>query len=259
MRARPLATAAVLALTTTLLAAAAPVRPSPSTPASLTPPPGRAGAPRLAGSTEVPVRGGSARFDAPPKTLAALKSRGVAIAEIDTQGQISPHYSTGSIRLGIKSGAVTNSGGKVGGELRFSRAGIALINIKTKKVVKITGFVGDLSQGTLHAVLSRGTKTTLGTFTRPRTRSAIDTEAAVLRMDTGITVTSTAAARLNAALGTAFFTRGGPLLHIRIDAALDPSVDLVTALHLGRPTPRTDEEDRAVPSARPRTVPASQH
>lgn len=253
MRARPLATAAVLALTTALLAAAAP-----TAPASRTPLPGQAGAPR-AGSTEVPVKGGSARFDAPPKTLAALKSRGVAIAEIDTQGQISPHYSTGSIRLGIKSGAVTNSGGKVGGELRFSRAGIALINIKTKKFVKITGLVGDLSQGTLHAVLNRRTKTTLGTFARPRTVSAIDTEAAVLRMDTGITVTATAAARLNAALGTRFFTGGGPLLRLRVDAALDPSVDLVTALHLGRPTPRTDEEDRAVPSARPRTVPASHH
>ncbi|WP_328692048.1 hypothetical protein OG879_37050 [Streptomyces caniferus] len=237
MRARPLATAVVLAFTTALLAAAAPGRPAPT---ALTPSGDRAtaaAATRLAGNTEVPVKGGSARFDAPPKTLAALKARGVAIAEIDTQGQISPHYSTGSIDLGIRSGTVTNSGGKVGGELRFTRAGIALINIRTKKVVKVTGFVGDLSQGTLDAVLNRGAKTTLGTFTRPRTTSSIDTEAAVLRMDTDLAVTAAAAARLNAALGTPFFTAGGPLLRIRIDAALDPSVDLETALNLGHHGP----------------------
>ncbi|MGW7486181.1 hypothetical protein [Streptomyces sp. NPDC054786] len=244
MRARHLATAAVLALTTALLAAApAPARPS-------TAPSGGRAATRLAGNTEVPVEGGSARFDAPPTLLAALKARGVAIAEIDTQGEISPHYSTGSVRLGIKSGVVTNSGGKVGGELRFTRAGIALINIKTKKVVKVTGLVGDLTQGTLNAALDRGGKATLGTFTRPRTTSSVDPEAAVLRMDTGITVTAAAAARLNAALGTKCFTGGGPLLHVRIDAALDPSVDLATALNLGHRASRTDEEGKVADSAR---------
>lgn len=133
----------------------------------------------------------------------------------------------------IRSGAVTNSGGKVGGEIRFTRAGIALVNIKTEKAVKLTGFVDDLSQGKLSAVLDRGPRVTLGTFPRPRAASAIDTEAAALHANTAITVTAAAAARLNAALGTTCFTGGGSLLHIRIDAALAPSIDLGTALNLG--------------------------
>ncbi|WP_051817627.1 hypothetical protein [Streptomyces sp. NRRL S-1813] len=241
MRARPLATAAVLALTTALLAAAAaPACPSAATVAS----DGRAAATRLAGNTEVPVRGGSARFDAPPTLLAALRARGVAVAEIDAQGQLSPHYSTGGMSLGIRSGAVTNSGGKVGGELRFTRAGIALINIKTKKVARVTGFVGNLSQGTLSAVVNRGARITLGSFTRPRINPSIDTEAAALRMNTGITVTAAAAARLNAALGTTCFRGGGPLLRVRIDASLDPSVDLPTALNLGHGARRAGQEDQ---------------
>ncbi|MGW2022386.1 hypothetical protein [Streptomyces decoyicus] len=241
MRARPRATAAVLALTTALLAAAAaPACPSAASAVS----DGRAATTRLAGNTEVPVRGGSARFNAPPTLLAALRARGVAVAEIDTHGQISPHYSTGGMSLGIRSGAVTNSGGKVGGELRFTRAGIALINIKTKKVARVTGFVGNLSQGTLSAVLNRGARITLGTFTRPRINASIDTEAAALRMNTGITVTAAAAARLNAALGTTCFRGGGPLLHVRIDASLDPSVDLPIALNLGHGAHRAGHEDQ---------------
>ncbi|MFC9235413.1 hypothetical protein ACFTZK_02940 [Streptomyces decoyicus] len=242
MRARPLATAAVLALTTALLTVAAgPACPSATTAASDGRP---AATSRLAGNTEVPVRGGSARFDAPPALLAALRARGVAVAEIDTHGQISPHYPTGGMSLGIRSGAVTNSGGKVGGELRFTRAGIALINIKTKKVARVTGFVGNLSQGTLSAVLDRGARITLGTFTRPRINASIDTEAAALRMNTGITVTAAAAARLNAALGTTCFRGGGPLLHVRIDASLDPSVDLPTALNLGHGAHRAGQGDQ---------------
>ncbi|MER0484929.1 hypothetical protein ABR737_42535 [Streptomyces sp. Edi2] len=232
MRARHLATAAVLALTTAVLAAA----PAPARTATTTAAPtgsSRAAAARLAGNTEVPVKGGSARFSVPPALLAALNTRGVALAEVDTQGRISPHFATGDVRQDIRSGAVTNSGGKVGGELRFTRAGIALVNIKTEKAVKLTGFVDDLSQGKLSAVLDRGRRVTLGTFPRPRTASAIDTEAAALHANTAITVTAAAAARLNAALGTTCFTGGGSLLHIRIDAALDPSVDLGTALNLG--------------------------
>ncbi|MGW7575616.1 hypothetical protein [Streptomyces sp. NPDC054765] len=243
MRARHLATAAVLALTTALPAAApAPARPSTAT-VPTTPSGSRTTATRLAGNTEVPVQGGSARFDAPRTLLAALKARGVVIAEIDTQGRISPRYPTGGMSLRIKGGAVTNSGGKVGGELRFTRAGVALINIKTKKVVRLTGFVGDLGQGTLAAVLDRGARITLGTFARPRITSSVDTDAAVLRMKTGITVTAVAAAKLNTALGTRCFTGGGPLLHVRIHAALDPSVDLHTALNLGHRTPRPDEDE----------------
>lgn len=233
MRARPLATAAVLALTTAVLAATpAPARPSATAPSGSS----RPAAARLAGNTEVPVEGGSARLAVPPALLAALNARGVALAEIDTQGRISPHFSTGDVQLGIRSGAVTNSGGKVGGELRFTRAGIALINIKTDKAVKLTGFVGDLSQGKLSAVIDRGPRIALGTFPRPRTASSVDTEPAALHMNTAITVSAVAAARLNAALGAACFTGGGSLLHVRIDAALDPSVDLGTALNLSHRT-----------------------
>ncbi|MGW2414581.1 hypothetical protein ACWCV5_20695 [Streptomyces tubercidicus] len=235
MRARPLATAAVLALTTALLAAA----PAPAQPAATAPPPdGRPAPARPAGHTEVPVQGGSARFATPPALLAALKANGVAIARVDARGTVTPHEGSDGISLAIKGGAVTNSGGKVGGELRLADAGIALFNRTTRKVVKVLGFTIDLGQGTLRAQLNHGPKMTLGTFTRPAIAAAIDKHAAALRMNTGITVTAAAAAEFNAALGTHGFTGGGPLLQARIDAALDPSVDLGTALNLGhRPTP----------------------
>ncbi|WP_411136826.1 hypothetical protein [Streptomyces sp. C10] len=235
MRARHLATAAVLALTTALPAAA----PAPAQPSATAPPPdGRSAPARPAGHTEVPVEGGSARFATPPALLAALKAHGVVIANVDAQGTVTPHHDSGGISLGIQGGAVTNSGGKVGGELRFADSGIALINRRTNKVVKVTGFTVDLGQGALRARLDRGPKMTVGTFTRPGIAASIDTDAARLRMDTGITVTAAAAAKLNAALGTTGFTGGGPLLHVRVDAALDPSVDLATALNLGhRPDP----------------------
>ncbi|MEW9516478.1 hypothetical protein [Streptomyces tubercidicus] len=233
MRARPLAAAAVLALTTTLLAAA------PAQPAATAPPPdGRPTPARPAGHTEVPVQGGSARFATPPALLAALKADGVAIAHVDARGTVTPHEGSDGISLAIKGGAVTNSGGKVGGELRLADAGIALFNRTTRKVVKLLGFTVDLGQGTLRAQLNHGPKMTVGTFTRPAIAAAIDTHAAALRMNTGITITAAAATKLNAALGTHGFTGGGPLLQARIDAALDPSVDLGTALNLGhRPTP----------------------
>ncbi|MFI2185229.1 hypothetical protein [Streptomyces sioyaensis] len=239
MRARLLATAAVLALTSTLLAAA----PAPASPSAVAGPPGEQTATgRRAGNTEVPVEGGTARFDAPPTLLAALKDHGVAIADVDADGKISQHHYTGAgVSLDIEGGAVTNSGGKVGGELRFAEAGLALLNSRTGKAVKISDFVGDLSQGTLRAGLDRGADVTLGTFTRPAANASIDTDAAMLRMNTSITVTAVAAAKLNAALGTKVFTTGGPLLHARIDARLDPSVDLRTALNLsGRPARRQD-------------------
>ncbi|WP_432142374.1 hypothetical protein [Streptomyces sp. bgisy084] len=242
MRARHLATAAALAFTTALVAAT----PAPAQPSAPTPPSGGPSAPaRPAGHTEVPVKGGSARFATPPALLAALKARGVALADVDSRGTVTPHHDSGGISLGIKGGAVTNSGGKVGGELRLADAGIALVNRTAKKVVKITGFTVDLGQGTLRARLNRGPSMTVGTFTRPAIASAIDTHAAALRMDTGITVTAAAAAKLNTALGTTGFTGGGPLLHARIDAALDPTVDLGTALNLGRRPASTDAGRRS--------------
>ncbi|MGA4951234.1 hypothetical protein [Streptomyces lydicamycinicus] len=242
MRARHLATAAALALTTALLAAT----PAPAQPSATTPPSGSRPAPaRPAGHTEVPVEGGSARFATPPALLAALKARGVALADVDRRGTVTPHHDSGGISLAIKGGAVTNSGGKVGGELRLADAGIALVNRTAKKTVKVTGFTVDLGQGTLRARLNRGPSMTVGTFTRPAIASAIDTHAAALRMDTGITVTAAAAAKLNAALGTTGFTGGGPLLHARIDAALDRSVDLATALNLGHRPASTDAGRRS--------------
>lgn len=239
MRARLLATAAVLAVTSTLLAAA----PAPADPSAVAGPPGaQAASGRRAGNTEVPVEGGTARFDAPPTLLAALKDHGVTIADVDADGRISRHHSAGTgVRLDIEGGAVTNSGGKVGGELRFAETGLALLNSETGKSVKISDFVGDLSQGMLRAGMNRGPDLTLGTFTRPATHASVDTDAAMLRMNMGITVTAVAAAKLNAALGTKIFTAGGPLLHARIDAHLDPSVDLRTALNLSRRPARREE------------------
>ncbi|MEU8682783.1 hypothetical protein [Streptomyces sp. NPDC048611] len=245
MRARHLATAAVLTLTTAVLTAAPAPAQSSATSATAPPTGGRSPEARPAGHTEVPVQGGSARFATPPALLAALKAQGVVIADVDAQGAVTPHHDADGINLRVKGGAVTNSGGKVGGELRFADAGIALVHRGTKKVVKITGFTADLGQGALRARIDGGPRQTVGTFTRPGITPSIDTATATLRMNTGITVTAAAAARLNEALGTTGFS-GGPLLHARIDAALDPSVDLRTALNLGhRPAPATGEGRRS--------------
>ncbi|MGW3013806.1 hypothetical protein ACWC9R_34000 [Streptomyces sp. NPDC001219] len=243
MRARHLATAAVLALTTAVPTAA----PAPAQSSATAPPTGgRSPEVRPAGHTEVPVHGGSARFATPPALLAALKAHGVVIADVDTQGAVTPHHDADGISLRVKGGAVTNSGGKVGGELRFADGGIALVHRRTKKVVKITGFTADLGQGALRARIDGGPRQTVGTFTRPSITPSIDTATATLRMNTGITVTAAAAARLNEALGTTGFSGDGPLLPARIDAALDPSVDLRTALNLGhRPAPAAGEGHRS--------------
>ncbi|GLW15131.1 hypothetical protein Stsp01_18740 [Streptomyces sp. NBRC 13847] len=239
MRARLLATAAVLAVTSTLLAAA----PAPADPSALPGPPGASVITgRRAGNTEVPVTGGTARFAAPPKLLAALEDHGVTIARLDARGRISrqPAADAG-VRLDIEGGAVTNSGGKVGGELRFAKTGLALLNSGTGKSVRLSDFVGDLSQGTLRARLNHGPDLTVGTFTRSATKAAVDTDTARLRINVGIKVTAAAAARLNAALGTKVFTAGGPLLHARVDVRLDSSVDLRTALNLNRRPARRED------------------
>lgn len=239
MRARLLATAAVLAVTSTLLAAT----PAPADPSAVPGPPGAAATGgRRAGNTEVPVVGGTARFDAPPTLLAALKDHGVTIARLDADGRISRQRSAGAgVRLDIEGGAVTNSGGKVGGELRFAKTGLALLNSETGKSVRLSDFVGDLSQGALRAGLNHGRDLTVGTFTRSATKAAVDTDTARLRMNMGIKVTAVAAARLNAALGTKLFTAGGPLLHARVDVHLDSSVDLRTALNLSRHPARRED------------------
>ncbi|GGN45551.1 hypothetical protein GCM10012285_29260 [Streptomyces kronopolitis] len=239
MRARLLATAAVLAVTSTLLAAA----PAPADASAVPGPPGASVITgRRAGNTEVPVTGGTARFEAPPKLLAALEDHGVTIARLDAHGRISRQpASDAGVRMDIEGGVVTNSGGKVGGELRFARTGLALLNSETGKSVRLSDFVGDLSQGALRARLNHGRDLTVGTFTQSATKAAVDTDTARLRMNVGIKVTAAAAARLNAALGTKVFTAGGPLLHARVDVRLDSSVDLRTALNLNRRPARRED------------------
>ncbi|WP_433859631.1 hypothetical protein [Streptomyces kronopolitis] len=236
MRARLLATAAVLAVTSALLAAA----PAPADPSAVAGAAAAAG--RRAGNTEVPVEGGTARFDAPPALLAAFKDHGVTVARLDADGRISRQRSTDAgVRLDIEGGAVSNSGGKVGGELRFAKTGLALLNSETGKSVRLSDFVADLSQGALRAGLNHGRGLTVGTFTRSATKAAVDTDTARLRINVGIKVTAVAAARLNAALGTKILTAGGPLLHARIDVHLDSSVDLRTALNLSRRPARRED------------------
>ncbi|MFE0191559.1 hypothetical protein [Streptomyces sp. NPDC059008] len=237
MHPRRLVTAVLLTLAIAVPAAA----PAPAHPSSAAPPPDAPAAPaRPAGHTEVPVRSGSAVVRMPAALLAALAADGVAIAGVDPGGEVGPHdsgHTDGGMRLRVKDGAVTNSGGTVGGELHFVDSGMALVNGRTHQTVKVTGFEADLSQGTFRARTTDGvhggTTLTLGTFTRPGIRSSLDTRTAVLRLDAALTTTAGAAAHLNAALGTSRFTHGEPLLQARVVVSLDPSVDLATALNLG--------------------------
>ncbi|MFG2290670.1 hypothetical protein ACGFOU_31895 [Streptomyces sp. NPDC048595] len=244
MHPRRLVTAAVLALASAVPAAA----PAPAHPSPAAPPPDAPAAPaRPAGHTEVPVRSGSAVVSVPAALLAALAADGVTIAEAGTEGGAraggeagpgaSAGHTDGGLRLRVKDGAVTNSGGKVGGELHFADSGMALTNGRTHTTVKVTDFEADLSQGTFRARVADGghpaTTITLGTFTRPGIRSSLDTRTAVLRLDAALATTAGAAAHLNAALGTGRFSRGGALLQAHVVASLDPSVDLATALNLG--------------------------
>ncbi|MFH8681024.1 hypothetical protein [Streptomyces lydicus] len=199
-----------------------------------------------AGSTEVPVERGSARLRLSPDLRSALKDDGVVVTSLDAKGRVGPRgHSGGGTTLRITGGAVTNSGGKLGGELRFGRAGLALVATgsgtgetsrthaaKSRKAVKITRFELDLGHGTLTAALHNGTRFTLGTFARPTTRAVLRTKTRALRVNLTIRATPSAA-RLDAALGTHCFTGHRPLLHARIVAWLDRSADLRTALNLG--------------------------
>lgn len=235
MHARHLATAAGLALAATAVAAApAPLSPTPTHPDARTAATRPA---QPAGQAEVPVVHGSARFRMPSATLGRLRACGVRIAPLGAKGkpgEDTPYgYTSRGMSLRIQRGAVTKSGGKVGGELRFRRAGLALTRHGTKKTVKLTRWAIDLSQGTLRAGLGAGTTLTLGKFTRPALRPALNIRTGVLRLNLVIALTPVAAAKLNAALGTSCFAGDRPLLHARIVAALDPSVHLRTALNLG--------------------------
>lgn len=235
MHARHLATAAGLALAATVVAAApTPLSPTPTQPGAR---PAVARPALPAGQAEVPVVHGSARFRMPSATLARLKARGVRITPLGAKGkrgEDTPYGHTGrGMTLRIERGAVTKSGGKVGGELRFRRAGLALTRHGTKRTVKLTRWEIDLSQGTLRAGLGAGTALTLGRFTRPALRSALNVRTGVLRMNLAIALTPVAAAKLNAALGASCFVGDRPLLRARIVASLDPSVHLRTALNLG--------------------------
>ncbi|MFI0790392.1 hypothetical protein ACH4Q6_32915 [Streptomyces lydicus] len=195
-----------------------------------------------AGSTEVPVERGSARLRLSPDLRSALKDDGVVVTSLDAKGKVGPRgHSGGGTTLRITGGAVTNSGGKLGGELRFGRAGLALVATggtsrtraaEFRKSVKITRFELDLGHGTLTAALHNGTRFTLGTFARPTTRAVLRTKTRSLRVNLTIRATPSAA-RLDAALGTHCFTGHRPLLHARIVASLDRSADLRTALNLG--------------------------
>ncbi|MFI6769355.1 hypothetical protein [Streptomyces sp. NPDC050355] len=244
MHPRRLVTAAVLTLAIAVPAAA----PAPAHPSPATPPPDAPGAPvRSAGHTEVPVRSGSAVVSVPVVLLSALAADGVTIAEVgsegeaDSGGEAGPHdpagHTDGGMRLRVKDGAVTNSGGKVGGELHFVHSGMALTNGRAHETVKVTDLEADLSQGTFRARVADGghaaTTITLGTFTRPDIRSSLDTRTGVLRLNAAVATTAGTATHLNAALGTSRFADRGALLQARVVASLDPSVDLATALNLG--------------------------
>ncbi|MFJ6607997.1 hypothetical protein [Streptomyces lydicus] len=246
MPARHLAAAAALVLASAVpAAAAAPAHPY-----------------QPAGSTEVPVERGSARLRLSPDLRSALKEDGVVVAGVDAKGRISPRgHSGGGTTLRLTGGAVTNSGGKLGGELRFGKAGLALVATgsgpggtqsgSSRKSVKVTRFEVDLGHGTLTAALHNGTRFTLGTFPRPATRSAVNTKTRSLRVDLTIKATASAA-RLDAALGTHCFTGHRPLLHARIVASLERSVDVRTALNLGQPGRDADRaRTRSVVSGAP--------
>ncbi|WP_315975405.1 hypothetical protein [Streptomyces nigrescens] len=250
MHARRLATAAALALATTALVGAAP-------PPGTAPPPGiRTTAGQPAGSTEVPVERGTARFRVPAALLARLAARGVVPKALGTKGALGPHTAhdgSRTLSLRLSGGAVTNSGGKAGGELRFGAAGLALVHAKAHKTVRLTRFTAELGQGTLSAGTGRGTRITLGSFPRADLRSALDTRTRVLRLKAPVTLSASAAERLNKALATKAFTRGTRLLDVRVTASLDRTADLRTALNLhGRRSPASTKARRCPPGCRRR-------
>ncbi|GAB7035617.1 hypothetical protein AB0G35_26430 [Streptomyces sp. NPDC021749] len=231
MHARRLATAATLTLTAIALAGAA------LPPAAVPPPGARTTVVRPAGSTEVPVVRGTARFRVPSALLARLAAHGVVPKALGAKGGLRPRLARDGSRtlsLRVSGGAVTNSRGKTGGELRFGAAGLALVHTKAHRTLRLTGFTADLGQGTLSAGTGRGTRIGLGGFPRADLRSALDTRTRVLRLKAPVTLSAAAAERLNDALATKAFTRGTRLLDVRVTASLDRTTDLRTALNLKR-------------------------
>ncbi|MEU5208956.1 hypothetical protein [Streptomyces sp. NPDC020742] len=219
MPARRLLTAAAVALATAVPAAAAAAP---------------AGPVRLAGTTEVPVERGTARFRPSPDLRTALRANGVVLARIGAERRGAARRSSGGFTLRLTGGAVTSGGGKLGGELRFGRAGMALIRNGTpRRTVRLTRIEVNLGQGVLTAARPNGTRITVGTFRRPATDSALDVRTRTVRMNLVIRATP-AVEGFDAALGTRAFAAGRSLLHARIVARLDRTADLRTALNLGR-------------------------
>ncbi|MFF4284577.1 hypothetical protein ACFY0R_04530 [Streptomyces sp. NPDC001633] len=250
MHARRLATAAALTLTTTALVAAGP-------PPGAAPPTGsRTTAARHAGNTEVPVERGTARFRVPSALLTRLAAHGVVPKALGAKGKLRLHLAQDGSRtlsLRLSGGAVTNSGGKAGGELRFGAGGVALVHAKAHKTLRLTGLTAELGQGTLSARTGRGTRITLGSFPRADLRTALNTRTRVLRLKAPIALSASAAERLNTALATKAFTRGTRLLDVRVTASLDRTADLRTALNLnGRRSPVSATARRCPPGCRRR-------
>ncbi|MEU9124903.1 hypothetical protein AB0C96_34495 [Streptomyces sp. NPDC048506] len=241
MHARRLTTAAVLALAAAVLAAApSPAAPSPGSASHARTTSARTTSARTvvpAGSTEVPVEHGSARFRLPSALLTDLTSAGVEVAADGAPGaaaETAPQAPAGDgMELRIEDGAVTNGGGLVGGELHLTGGGLTLTHRTTRRTVRLTRFDVGFGQGALRAGTGDRSPLTLGTFARPGIRSVLDSRSGVLRTTLDIALTQTAAARINAALGARCLTGGRPLLQAEIVATLDRSVDLRTALNLG--------------------------
>ncbi|MER5884514.1 hypothetical protein ABT160_11855 [Streptomyces sp. NPDC001941] len=183
--------------------------------------------------TDVPVDGGITTFSLSAKAQAALKAKGVVLADVDTEGNVQAHvYGGAKLSLGVKAGAVANVKGKLGGRIQYSGAGVAFVNVKTKKFVKVTDFEADLTTGTLSARVDGDATVRLGTFVRPNVSAVVDAHAGLLNLNTNISVSADAAARLNAALGADCFVGGSALLDVRGDISLDAKVDLNVALGL---------------------------
>ncbi|MEU7044078.1 hypothetical protein AB0A77_23865 [Streptomyces varsoviensis] len=184
---------------------------------------------------EIAVKSGVTKITVSAETVAKLRAKGILLTRLDARGNLGAKVDAEqTIDFGVKSGAVSNVKGKVGGRLAFKTTGMAMVNLRNQRIARLTAFQADLTTGIMRATLDRRTPIELGTFSRPQVNTAVNTKAREVNVQGGLVLGGKAAAQLNKALRTKAFVPGAPLFDANSRITLDEKADPRAIRELGR-------------------------
>ncbi|MEV0263040.1 hypothetical protein AB0I49_17125 [Streptomyces sp. NPDC050617] len=184
---------------------------------------------------EIAVKSGVTKITVSAETVAQLRAKGILLTRLDARGNLGAKVDAEqTLDFGVKSGAVSNVKGKVGGRLAFKTAGMAMVNLRNQRIARLTAFQADLTTGTMRANLDRRTPIELGTFSRPAVNTAVNTKAREVNVQGGLVLGAKAAVQLNKALHTKAFVPGVPLFDANSRITLDEKADPRAVHELGR-------------------------